>query len=199
MNDGHKPTEGEERMPEPAPGGKVITFSLPEPSAPPRRRLSRKAEAKAAETDFSAYNKEDYRGLSTAPRRRAREVSLLLLYAAVHSGGWTATEHILADTGLKDANAEFARSLASQAYDLLAESDGLLKDYAREWDVERFSSVDLNILRLALAELRHEGEAQANVVINEAIELGKKFGSAESGSFINGILDNIFNREIKQQ
>lgn len=200
MNDEHKPPENEERMPEPAPGGKVITFSLPEPSAAPRRRAPRKRAAGAGpDSDFSAYNKEDYRGLSAAPRRRAREVALLLLYAAVQSKGWAATEHILADTGLKDNSADFARSLAEQAHARLEESDGLLQAYAREWDIERFSSVDLNILRLALAELQREGESQASVIINEAIELGKKFGSAESGAFINGILDNILNREIKQK
>lgn len=193
-----KPSDPAERTTEPAPGGKVITFSLPpsEPPAKPRRRAPRKAEA-AAPADFAVYNAEDYCELSTAPRRRAREVSLLLLYAAVSSGDWSSAAQILDDTGVRGGSAAFARTLAEQAYAAMEESDRLLQQYAREWDIERFSSVDRNILRLALAELMREGEAQAVVIINEAIELGKKFGSAESGAFINGILDNIFNQEIK--
>lgn len=186
-------------LPEPAPGGKIITFSLPvAEEKTPRPRAAKKADPEKAcltEADFAAFNKEDYAGLSELPRRRAREAALLLLFAATSGGGWETAGHILRDVGVSGENAEFALALAKAAHDELAENDRLLARYARDWDVERFSSVDRSVLRLALSELRHETAENRTIVINEAIELGKKFGSADSGPFVNAMLDNIARQE----
>jgi len=59
------------------------------------------------------------------------------------------------------------------------------------WDLDRMAVVDRNILRLAVYELLWEPEVPAKVAINEAIEIAKKFGTRESGRFINGILDRV--------
>jgi N utilization substance protein B len=71
------------------------------------------------------------------------------------------------------------------------ELDALIRQYSEHWRLERMAAVDRNLLRLALYELLHEPEVPAKVVINEAVELAKRFGSEESGSFINGILDRV--------
>jgi len=71
------------------------------------------------------------------------------------------------------------------------ELDALIRQYSEHWRLERMAAVDRNLLRLALYELLHEPEVPAKVVINEAVELAKRYGSEESGAFINGILDRI--------
>ena len=70
--------------------------------------------------------------------------------------------------------------------------DRLIKNYAENWRIERMSGVDRNILRVAVFELVYCSDIPPRVAINEAIDLGKQYGSEESGAFINGILDSIF-------
>ena len=67
--------------------------------------------------------------------------------------------------------------------------DQALVDLSRNWRVERMPLVDRNVLRLGLWELRRSGSQPVNVVLNEAIELAKRFGTAEGAAFVNGILD----------
>lgn len=69
--------------------------------------------------------------------------------------------------------------------------DKVIEQYSSNWKVRRMACVDRNILRLAVFELLYCGDIPAKVSINEAIDIAKKFGSSESGSFINGILDSI--------
>ena len=73
----------------------------------------------------------------------------------------------------------------------VAEIDALIGEAAEHWRVERMTLVDRNILRLGAYELSLGSEIPFAVAINEAVELGKRFGSGESGAFINGILDKI--------
>lgn len=70
--------------------------------------------------------------------------------------------------------------------------DKSIRDRAVNWDFSRIGYVEKNILRMAIAELWHFPETPAKAVIDEAVELAKEFGSAESGSFINGILDAVY-------
>jgi N utilization substance protein B len=71
------------------------------------------------------------------------------------------------------------------------EIDGLIVQYTEHWDLERMAVVDRNILRLAVYELLDHEKVPPKVAINEAIEIAKKFGTRESGRFINGILDRV--------
>jgi len=71
------------------------------------------------------------------------------------------------------------------------EIDRLISTASEHWRLERMSIVDRNILRLALFEMLHCSSIPPKVTINEAIDLGKMFGSSESGAFINGILDHL--------
>lgn len=73
----------------------------------------------------------------------------------------------------------------------VAEIDALIGEAAEHWRVGRMTLVDRNILRLGAYELSLGSEIPFAVAINEAVELGKRFGSGESGAFINGILDKI--------
>jgi N utilization substance protein B len=69
--------------------------------------------------------------------------------------------------------------------------DALIASAAANWRVERMAVVDRNILRMAAFELAHLVDTPAAVVLDEAIEVGKRFGSEQSGAFINGVLDAV--------
>ena len=69
--------------------------------------------------------------------------------------------------------------------------DRLLAQYSENWTLERMTGVDRNILRMAVYEILFCDEIPKNVTINEAVEIGKRFGSEDSGAFINGIIDKI--------
>ena len=92
---------------------------------------------------------------------------------------------------LTEEAAQFSRQLARGVAERLPELDTALQKAAQHWRVERMTRVDRNILRLGAWELRHCPETPARVVLNEAIELAKRFGTEESGSFVNGLLDRL--------
>jgi len=69
--------------------------------------------------------------------------------------------------------------------------DGLIVQQAHNWELSRIAPVDRNVLRLAIFELLQCPETPVNVVINEAIEIAKKYSTEESGSFVNAILDKL--------
>lgn len=71
--------------------------------------------------------------------------------------------------------------------------DTVIENYSSNWKISRMACVDRNVLRLAVYEILFCADIPAKVTINEAIDIGKKFGTSESGSFINGILDSIRN------
>jgi len=78
------------------------------------------------------------------------------------------------------------------------EIDRLIKKYSKNWRLDRMNIIDRAILRMATFELLYCEEIPPKVTLNEAIELGKRFGSEDSGSFINGILDRIQNEVIRK-
>jgi N utilization substance protein B len=72
-----------------------------------------------------------------------------------------------------------------------AEIDLLIDRFSSNWKLDRISCVDRNVMRIAIYEMLHCSDIPAKVSINEAIDVGKRFGTDESGAFINGILDSI--------
>jgi transcription antitermination protein NusB len=140
-------------------------------------------------------------------RRRARTYALQVLYAldfeespepgqaaaAVSSYG------PLFEIELDAPTLEFATSLVTMTRDRLAEIDDIIQSASRNWRLERMSRVDRNILRLATAELRASDEVPVKVVINEAVELAKRFGTADSPAFVNGILDRVAHQVRKDE
>ncbi len=127
-------------------------------------------------------------------RRQARQVALQLLYqddlnpqvepAAV-------AKFLRSSLKRKAAAMEFALSLLDGVREHRAELDPLLAAKAENWTLDRMAVVDRNILRLAVFEFLHETETPTTVVINEALEIARKFSTEESTQFINGILDAI--------
>ncbi|MDP3722045.1 MAG: transcription antitermination factor NusB [Candidatus Omnitrophota bacterium] len=91
---------------------------------------------------------------------------------------------------LEDVKA-FANQLVTGTKDHLAAIDALITQHAANWDLKRMAVIDRNILRLGVYELLHMNDVPPKVCINEAIELAKRFGDAESSKFINGILDAV--------
>jgi len=85
----------------------------------------------------------------------------------------------------------FARQLVTGAWAQRSRIDELLASTAEHWTVARMTPVDRNVLRLGVFELLEESETAPQIVINEAIELARAFGDAESPSFVNGVLDSI--------
>lgn len=101
------------------------------------------------------------------------------------------------ELGLTESAREFAEQLCRGALARRAEIDRLLEEYSIDWRVERMPYVDRNILRLAVYELLHEPSTPPSVAVNEAVELAKMYGDANSGRFINGILGSIL-RTLRQ-
>jgi len=86
---------------------------------------------------------------------------------------------------------QFAQRLVAGTHEMRGQIDAILTKVARNWDLKRMATLDRNILRMAIYELLYCDDIPPKVSINEAIELGKKFSTANSGAFINGILDRV--------
>lgn len=151
-------------------------------------------------------------------RRRAREMAVQMLYQS--DLGKTSVNSIFSDfhpaeyiagTGAKlEAKAseagtghsgrgmsemegafDYAKALVSGTLEHLDEIDGLIRQQAEHWRLERMPAVDRNILRLAIFEFLYETDVPKLVILDEAIELAKSFGSEQSSRFVNGVLDGV--------
>jgi len=89
------------------------------------------------------------------------------------------------------AVADFARQLVIRTVEHVEKIDSLIQRHAEHWRLDRMATVDRNLLRLATQEFLFDSETPKTVVINEAIEIARRFSSQESPQFINGILDSI--------
>ena len=86
---------------------------------------------------------------------------------------------------------QYAQTLVRGTVDHREQIDELIRSQADNWRLERMPAVDRNVLRLAIYEMLYETETPKLVVVDEAIELAKKFGSEQSGRFVNGLLDGL--------
>jgi transcription antitermination protein NusB len=128
-----------------------------------------------------------------AKRSKAREVVLQVLYQDdVNAGGEPPDREEFLRSRLYDDSAlmEFARSLINGVRRNRTELDALLSKTADNWSLERMAATDRNVLRMGTYEILHT-ETPPPVVINEAVELARRFGSAQSAQFVNGILDKF--------
>ena len=134
-------------------------------------------------------------------RRKSREIALQMLYQMEMI---TLPPHEVIDlyyqlaTGEEDKNTDLAKSIRPFAEQLLNgvylhrdELDEMIVAASENWRIERMSIIDRNVLRIALYEMLYCHEIPPKVSINEAIDLGKTFGSPDSGALINGILDHL--------
>jgi N utilization substance protein B len=96
--------------------------------------------------------------------------------------------------GSSDDTREFAHALLVGTLERFEEIDRELEVQTAHWRLDRLAAVDRNILRLAMYELLYHGDTPHAVVIDEAIEIAKKYGAAESPKFVNGVLDGFVKR-----
>ena len=133
-------------------------------------------------------------------RRKARECALQMLYQ------WDVTREDprpLAATYWEvretpEEVRDFAERLFLGAISRLEGIDGRIGRHARNWRIDRMETIDRNVLRLATAELLLEPDTPPTVVLNEAIEIARRFSTTGSAQFINGILDSIL-REVEEE
>jgi N utilization substance protein B len=126
-------------------------------------------------------------------RSRAREVALQLLFQHDHNPGVdrAAIEQFARDRLHDSALQTFCLALYDGALAHLADIDRRLGACAENWRLPRMATVDRNVLRLGAFELLHTPETPAAVAFDEAIELARRYGSADSPGFVNGILDRL--------
>lgn len=125
-------------------------------------------------------------------RRKSREYALQMLYqydvshqsAGLADGFWE-------DKEVLENIMEFANNLVDGVIKNLDKIDDKIRLSASNWSIDRMAVVDRNILRMSIFELFYIQDIPVKVTINEAIEIAKRFGEGESGSFVNGILDRI--------
>ena len=126
-------------------------------------------------------------------RRKARAVALQALYE-IDSTGHEVEEvlnHLLAEVELTKENTSFASELVRGAIQNKERIDENIKNFARAWPIEQIPVIDRNILRLAIFEILLDNKVPVKVVINEAVELAKTFGSDNSSKFVNGVLGSV--------
>ena len=126
-------------------------------------------------------------------RTHSREIAVQFLYQLDLRGDEVMADlsAFLAEHGKDDDVRTFAKRLITGTMASRDAIDARLKTVTKNWDLRRMAAVDRNILRLAIYDLMHCPDVPPKVAINEAIEIGKKFSTANSGGFVNGILDRV--------
>lgn len=135
-------------------------------------------------------------------RTWARSVALQALYEidVVNHAPGTVWEERVKATGLEEKLADFAREIIFGVWPLRDILDEFIAEHAPEWPLDQVAIIDRNILRIALWEIAVYEKTPIKVAINEAVELGKVYGSDSTPRFVNGVLGSLANRqnEIKQ-
>jgi transcription antitermination protein NusB len=128
------------------------------------------------------------------PRRKAREYALQMLFQ------WDITHDAIDQIATvffqnhpeeSPAVSDFARELVTGTVENVEQIDRLIARHAEHWRLDRMATVDRNLLRMATQEFLYDKDTPKTVVINEAIEIARRFSAQESPQFINGILDSI--------
>jgi N utilization substance protein B len=128
-----------------------------------------------------------------AQRREAREAVLQALYAnEISQGEWpfTVNSVIKPQFGDDDEIFKFAESLFLKTVNNQDEVDEVIRAHIKNWRIERLTTIDRLILRMAITEFLFFELIPTKVTINEAIEVAKKYSTQKSGNFVNGILDS---------
>ena len=133
-------------------------------------------------------------------RRSARVLAVQSLYRYDLCGGSVADlvdlswmDAVQRDSLSEEARA-FARLLVAGSIENLQAVDGCIDRQLEHWDLERLSRVDLAILRMSVYCLMHQRDVPPSVVINEAVEIAKRYGTDDSYRFVNGVLDGVRKR-----
>jgi len=126
-------------------------------------------------------------------RREVRELALKVLYA--NDIGKNETDSIMqqlfTEENIEETGRDFCRFIVAGVMANIEEIDQLIRKYSNDWPLDRMAGVDRNLMRIALFEFIFSDGVPGAVAVNEALEVAKNYGSAESPRFINGILGNI--------
>ena len=143
-------------------------------------------------------------------RRRAREAAMQALFQLdmnpssegaredwkrALDAAWQDGAPEKSDEKNREADYAYAWSLVSGTCESLASIDETLSKLSKEWKVSRMAGIDRSLLRLAVYELQSGSDVTPGIVINEAVELAKKFGTDDSGRFVNGVLGTLMREE----
>ena len=134
-------------------------------------------------------------------RSRGREVALQVLYQVEQNPGMSPDEvhrfiqrRLLEDRKL----CEFTEGLIDGVQEHQAQIDTMISQVAENWRLDRMAAIDRNILRLGAYEMLFRPEVPAKVAINEALELAKRYSTAQSSRFVNGILDRVLQHQVSK-
>ena len=134
-------------------------------------------------------------------RSRGREVALQVLYQIEQNAGVSAEEicqfirrRLLEDRKLCD----FTEGLITGVKEHQARIDAMISEVAENWRLDRMAAIDRNILRLGAYEMLFCPEVPGKVAINEALELAKRYSTAQSSRFVNGILDRVLQWQVQE-
>lgn len=134
-------------------------------------------------------------------RRKSREMALQTLFQLDFNTAdqGEALEAVLGENNnLAEKTREYTEYLVAGTKEHLTEIDSIIADVSNEWKIDRMAGIDRNIARMAIYEMNFgTEELPPNVVINEAVELAKVFGTEESSRFVNGILGALVKKNIK--
>ena len=134
--------------------------------------------------------------MSRGPRRQGREAALKLLYTLDLTGtDWPTDNAVDWEEQPEEAGSEEVRGFAETLFHAVIEHrdelDAVIGRAADNWEVERISRVDMNLMRMATLELLHMTDVPARVVVNEAVDIARRFSDSRSAVFVNGVLDRI--------
>jgi N utilization substance protein B len=127
------------------------------------------------------------------PRTRARSIALQALYEidlTGHPPELVIAER-LSESPMEDNLGDFARNIVLGIIPLIHEIDQVIAKHAPEWPLEQVAIIDRNIMRIALWEIAVSNQTPLKVAINEAVELGKLYGSESTPRFVNGVLGSL--------
>jgi N utilization substance protein B len=133
--------------------------------------------------------------MASFSRRHGREVALQALYGA--EVGKRPPDEMLTELLARDEGSEgrsFVRDLVMGTLENEKESDAVIAPLLEGWTLDRLPTIDRIILRMSAFELHHRKETDPAVVINEAVELAKKFSTEDSGRYVNGVLARVLTR-----
>jgi N utilization substance protein B len=132
-------------------------------------------------------------------RRHSREIALQILFQLEYAPQISFDDLLALFDEKKDLSfIKYADEIVRGVQEHKAQIDQKIQEASRHWKIERMGGVDRNILRLSVFEMFHAQELiEPKIAINEAIEIAKIFGSQESASFVNGLLDQVVRNERK--
>ena len=140
--------------------------------------------------------------LTPKQKRQARIITLQVIYAHEFKGSDLAdTCEFMLDEGNPPIEnvIKYGKQLSSLIFQHAIEVDEIIKNRSKNWDFDRITLIDKLILRMAMVEMIYVDEVPPKVSIAEGVEIAKQFSTEDSSSFINGILDAVYNKIVKKK